>query len=446
MRGKDDWGASLENQLKCYVFLDTNSINSNSLTCLFGREDELSHLSKMARIVVPRTVLDEVLEHKRLYFEGNVRALEKNPLFRLIELDYSAFRKIDYDSLENRILKSCPIEYEIAEIQDPARAFRTIYNLALHNKAPFDKGTDKGFKDACVALAINDYLEAYPGADKVLVISNDSRLQDYFSNTSVNCVTDIQTAIEFISCNRKTSVAPADDGTYASKRCRQEGQTTASPEVIDSLINDLATSNSFATTHSIVDKYQEFDFTQAGNSAGKKILQSCVRNYQVRYILADEDVRCFILPVFKTYQHLLSNVDYSHFVNSAELPNERVDSEGNVQLSRSEKIAYGNFARDLVAHIQSRNYGSDISTDLIDIERSLTSLLPQQNIDEKSVSWQKIAEIFIKGGVSASSSPVSPEVLRSFLSLLHQSSPTKANAIMNALRFRLEDIDEDIPF
>ena len=62
--------------------------------------------------------------------------------------------------------------------------------------------------------------------------------------------------------------------------------------------------------------------------------------------------------------------------------------------------------------------------------------------------WKKgtVAPVFVKDGVTASSSIVKAGVLQTFLSLLQHGSDEKEKAIINAIAFRLEEVDLDIPF
>lgn len=181
-------------KVNCYAFLDTNIINSNSFDTLSGQPTELFRLAEMAKIVIPRTALDEPLEHKRRHFDNQMRAIKSNQIFRLAEIDREILDSLNYKTLEDHLLSICDIRYDIAELRDHAEIFKTIYDLALHNKAPFDKGSDKGFKDACVVISIEQYLETHPEAKKALVVSDDSRVQDHFNNgeAAINCVSSIE--------------------------------------------------------------------------------------------------------------------------------------------------------------------------------------------------------------------------------------------------------------
>lgn len=67
-------------------------------------------------------------------------------------------------------------------------------------------------------------------------------------------------------------------------------------------------------------------------------------------------------------------------------------------------------------------------------------------IGENAVSWRDVALVFVKDGVTASSSIVKAGILQNFLSLLQHGSNEKEKAIINAITFRLEDVDLDIPF
>ena len=134
------------------------------------------------------------------------------------------------------------------------------------------------------------------------------------------------------------------------------------------------------------------------------------------------------------------------FVDALGLPNERHDASGYVMLSRSERDAYNNFVQGLMSNIRSRDFDSSITTDATAIEDGLDRLIAIEAIDEHAVSWRDVALVFIKDGVTASSSIVKAEILQTFLSLLKHGSDEKEKAIINAIAFRLEEVDLDIPF
>ena len=181
---------------------------------------------------------------------------------------------------------------------------------------------------------------------------------------------------------------------------------------IKALINELNDSQSFLNTHSIVEKYKDTDISNLSPRDAKGVLDACIKNSQVSYILSDKDVKHFIQPIFIRYQKSLDTEEYSAFVDALGLPNDRLDAFGHVMLSRSEKDAYNNFAQGLVSHIQSRSFDSSISTDVDGIESQLNTLISLETIDETAVTWYDVALIFIKDGVSASSSKVALDTLQ----------------------------------
>lgn len=191
---------------------------------------------------------------------------------------------------------------------------------------------------------------------------------------------------------------------------------------------------------------KDTDISNLSPRDAKGVLDACIKNSQVSYILSDKDVKHFIQPIFIRYQKSLDTEEYSAFVDALGLPNDRLDAFGHVMLSRSEKDAYNNFAQGLVSHIQSRSFDSSISTDVDGIESQLNTLISLETIDETAVTWYDVALIFIKDGVSASSSKVALDTLQNFLSLLKHGSDQKKTAIINAISFRLEEIEQDIPF
>lgn len=433
-----------------YVFLDTNSINSTSFNALFGNRDALARLAEMARIVVPETVFSELLEHKKRHFFSKKDEARKNPLYQLAGIDTEPLEQIDYDELVSTMREECEIQFDIASIQNQADAFAKIKELAIHNNAPFDKGSDKGFKDACIVLEIDDFRKQHPGAKEVLVISKDTRVADYYNDEpEVVCIESVKALLRRLPSD--SAISDSDnDNLRDDKELPNQGNFQVSSGEIDlmatSLITELKTSGSFARTHNIVERFKGIDPAGVGRLAGKEILRCCIDNYQVYYVLSDRDVRNFILPFFELYQDLLNDEDYASFVDGASLPYERIDSEGHARLSRCEKEAYGEFVQALIAHIKLRGFDTVYISDSEEIKKSLSELINKFYIDEKLVNWQKVAHVFMRGDVVASVSPVNIDLLRGFMSLLQHSSKEKADAIVEALHFRLDEVEVEFPF
>ena len=150
--------------------------------------------------------------------------------------------------------------------------------------------------------------------------------------------------------------------------------------------------------------------------------------------------------IFLQFQQDLEYDTYFMFVDALGLPNERHDASGRVMLSRSERDAYNDFVQGLMSSIRSRDFESSITTDATAIEDGLDRLIALEAIDEHAVSWRDVALVFVKDGVTASSSVVKAGILQNFLSLLQHGSDEKEKAIIDAIAFRLEEVDLDIPF
>lgn len=437
---------------KPVAFLDTNSINSSSLDTLFGNADDLAKLELLAHIVLPSVVFDELIEHKKRHFDQERQKLMKNHLLPSLSGSREKLQELTFESYEMAMKANCPINYEVADIQNREAAMAHMYDLAIHNKAPFEENSDKGFKDAWVVMTVDEYLERHPEYDHALLVTNDNRMAEYFDNAAnrVTVVPNINEVLKVLSLRRSDAGDAKDDSSqvYISQSNDFNPSEDSKDNVnqVNALIDDLNNSRSFAETHAVVAKYKDVDFTNLSSREGRMILEACVANDQVSYILPDEDVDGFIRPLFLQFQESLGNDAYSMFVDALGLPNERHDASGHVMLSRSERDAYNDFVQGLMSNIRSRDFDSSITTDATEIEDGLDRLIALEAIDEHAVSWRDVALIFVKDGVTASSSIVKAGILQNFLSLLQHGSDEKEEAIINAIAFRLEEIDLDIPF
>lgn len=150
---------------KPVAFLDTNSINSSSLDTLFGNADDLAKLELLAHIVLPSVVFDELIEHKKRHFDQERQKLMKNHLLPSLSGSREKLQELTFESCEMVMKANCSINYEVADIQDREAAMAHMYDLAIHNKAPFEENSDKGFKDAWVVMTVDEYLERHPECD-----------------------------------------------------------------------------------------------------------------------------------------------------------------------------------------------------------------------------------------------------------------------------------------
>lgn len=424
---------------KPVVFLDTNSINNPSLVTFFGKTNELKKNASRVDFVLPRIVYNELIEHKRREFEKSLLQLQRSPLLPRIVEPTINFEGISFEQIISELEAECPVDFSIASLSNKEAIFDNICSLAIRNEAPFEKGTDKGFKDACIAYTILEYADSHPEADSIFLISHDSRLKDFFDRgTRVKTLSTLDELHGYISEQDKELRIQANNPIRS-----------ASPKIskkLDDLVKGLCNSSSFNATHSCISAIKDSG-GKITSEQGMALLKAAANNQQINWILIDEDVKGFILPIFNQYQELLDEHDYRAIVDAAGLPNDRVDEFGNVSLSRSEKETYDSFVDGLVSHIQSRDFGTSIATDYQEIEGELRDLLAKGEIDNRALTWEKLADCFIKNGsVIASSSSVSITPIKQFMRLMTSSSDRKRKAIMESIEARLEEVDEDFPF
>lgn len=430
---------------KIAVFLDTNQVRNSSINSLFGRIEELKELSEFATIFLPKVVLDEIMRQKERWYYSKYNDLVKNPLFQMLKEEASDISS--FTDIKKQVENDVSVPYEIWDISDRNYAFKGIYELAISNKAPFDKGSDKGFKDACIAFTVLDFLDNSEDYKTVILITEDSRLQDFFS--TVNEVEIFESINDLINHHEREKECQED---YFEKKCDNDQKlrneisagSNKVPHDIDlpTLIDQLRYSDSFQKTHSIIRKLSLYQNTIDRNDA-VRILNISVKNQQVSWVIGDEDVLAFLQPLFEKYGDSLSLEDYSTFVDAAGFFNDRTDSMGNFIFSRSENRIYNAFVDQLVSHIQSRDFLSSYEADVGKILLCLKSTLALATLDEKAANWNLLTGAFIIGKYTASSMPINKKTLSEFINYFESISEEKQEAVIHAIGKRLDEIDVD---
>lgn len=309
--------------MKPKVFIDTNIINSSSLSGpFFGQNKKLQELKKRADIIIPEIVKREILEHKRNNFEEKKSQLLGNELLPRIvknidDVDKTLRFDMEYCSSSN--------DFETVSIRDGDGFLKWAIPLALKHQAPFDSKTDKGFKDAIIAFCINEYLEHNPEIRKpVVLVSNDARLGEYFQNreNTVCVVKSFEELDEYLGQNSLTASRPGPGMNYFT----QNGNLSAPSSYLlkaRKLLTELRNSPNFASTHKIIAElapYRQYlrkeDFID--------ILQSALDNDQIMWVSQDEDVMRFLKPIFDEYGNKLNLDQYNDFVNRTQWPGYRL--------------------------------------------------------------------------------------------------------------------------
>jgi len=220
--------------------------------------------------------------------------------------------QFDEDALRN----DQSIPYVAIDVQDKARAFDEIRGLAVNHEAPFEvysvelgksktDNTDKGFKDAYIALTINQYVNSLSNGEKVFVLIRDRRFEEYLDkNDRVICVSNFDDFnARYQVPERRSATIQGTARIVPENKGRQE---------IKGLLTEFRNTPNFTSTHNLVIKL-------AAAAAANKltdddymdILVSTAQNNQIGWLLGDEDVRELILPIFKKHGERLNTEQYN---------------------------------------------------------------------------------------------------------------------------------------
>lgn len=419
------------------VFVDTNVVDGDkSFNHLLGNRRKLTDLAKSADLVIPKVVIDELINHKLHIYQSEKSHFVKSPFFSHVGIETAEIEKLEFESIKKQLLEDQSIPYKIASInKSKEEAFNKIYSLAIRNLAPFDKGSDKGFKDACIAICIECYLANEPNHEAFL-ITKDSRLSEYFASSKEIEVVNSETSI-LANSRRKATLSAANSNSNAQSPTRNEA--------LSARVDQLCNSKSFEETHYIVGELAHH-LDELGLDSINKIIESTIENNQISWIASDPDVREFIIPLFLKVETALDDRNYAKITDLLLMPNNRKDEYGRPQYSRQERASYEHFADALISHIGERHYLSSINTDPENIKAGLSKLLSDSSLDPKVSTWQDLANLFFDKGSYASTAPIDQNIVKDFLSLLKTSSDEKAGDIIESLKRRLESIEIDYPF
>lgn len=437
------------------IFLDTNTINSNSLLYLFGCQEKLERLSRTAKIVIPQVVFDELLEHKKRYFVEQKAKFSQNALMPHLDIDRDIVNRLSLDELITQIVEREKIPYITWDLSDYSGAFREAYRLAINNLPPFHEGSDKGFKDTCVALSVIDYLDTNQDIEQAYLITNDNRLRTFFlEEARITTLENIDDAIRAVapSIAIAADASPGSDGSIATKEEKGDGVAPDGEcldlEELTATINALCNSSCFQDTHSLIARL-ESNINHIKASQGVRLLKAALHNQQIGWILSDDDVKSFFAVLLQQFGFLLNSDEYSEFVDKAELPNDRLDNMGQPTFSKAERETYLAFVDGLISNIESRGWMSTICTDAQEVLPGLQQQINLASLDPNATSWLTLAHVFIQGSVKASARDFDLKKARRFVALLEQSSPAKQSAMMMAIASRLGNVEieyDDIPF
>ncbi len=303
--------------MKPNIFIDTTKArNDKGFDQLLGNRIEIEKFTEHCDVILPSMVIDEIIYQKKKFFEVSKNSFTNSHLYKKLPQKtkdhIDTHIQFDGDALRN----DQTIPYTTIDIQDKAAAFDEIRALAVKHEAPFEvysvelgknktDNTDKGFKDAYIALTIKQYVNSLPGEEKVFVLIRDRRLEEYLDkNDRVVCVSNFDEFNTWCSAaeGRHTSIT----GTariIPRTRVRQD---------IKNLLTEFRNSPNFEATHKLVAKLVLTDATNKFTDDDYiDILASTAQNNQISWLMSDDDVREFLLPIFKKYGEQLNAEQYN---------------------------------------------------------------------------------------------------------------------------------------
>lgn len=305
------------------VIFDTNFLYNKKASSFFGNRVELEKFEKIADIIIPEIVIEE-LEHKysRSFGQEKEKFL-KTLLPNIIEHNT---QEIVVETKIKEIIDNETITYQVIKLTDFS-ILPEMKELALKKLAPFEPtdGTDKGFKDTYIYFTIREYLQNI--SDKyVFVCVKDKRFKKAFE--SFPNIYAIESYQEFLDHRisqfqgdyflaklqenlgfkvEKNQVKDFwingdynqvvhienDDENFVVEVDTEEIVNVANVNQYKFLITNLINSGNFGTTHHNVaelEKYVSF-FNEVEI---KEILEVSYTNEQIRWVIKDEDVLLFI--------------------------------------------------------------------------------------------------------------------------------------------------------
>jgi rRNA-processing protein FCF1 len=164
--------------MKEKVIFDTNIIRNTEVNNFFGGREVLERFAKVADIVIPETVIQEIKRQKHKNLASNKTKFLNNPFHKLIGVSESDTKTFAIEEHIQSLMDAESILFETIDIKDN-NILPKIKELALNKEAPFEcsDNTDKGFKDALIYFSVLEYLQEVPNKN-VFVCAKDGRLKE----------------------------------------------------------------------------------------------------------------------------------------------------------------------------------------------------------------------------------------------------------------------------
>ena len=408
---------------------------------VFGNRAALSLLEKKYDLMVPSVVMEELLEHSKQVFYSQRDSIRKNYYAVQFMEEFNQIQRLEFDDFREELVHSETISYQVVNFENSELFMERFLERAIKHLPPFEEKSDKGFKDACIAHIVDTYVASH---GKAILITSDRRVAQYFAGNDLVIVVRDEKELKAYENEERALVGDeraAAEGVNSEDRMDAGFSIDSDKKEIERLIN----AKSFAETHSAIAKLRERTCTLTMNEE-REILRAAASNDQMLRIITDGDSADFIMPPFNKHSDCLSDSQYNVFVDSAELPNNRLNESGYYQMSRKEKLLYSKIVNGLVDRLISRSYDSAARHDYDEMLFELKELLRQSAIDENLLVWNKLARVFVSNGVVTANGLVNRSLLEGFVRMLDLSSKEKRDEVMRRVGQRIDESDFDITF
>lgn len=330
--------------IKYKAIFDTNSIRNDKLNEFFGSQKSLKEVSKFAEIIIPSMVYDEIKIQKEKHFIENKDKLIKNHLFSISNFEKDAI--IDFNDKLKNLKDNIDFQFNVISVEDKTKCLEFIKERAIYNKSPFDKGSDKGFKDCYIVYTVREYIEKNKSdSTKFILCTKDVRFKEAISELMKEI--EIVDSIDAIKSN---TIFEYKDNYFIEKLKNEFGLdlfsgdqikgvyfNTEYNDILEVVINDkehlvhvsereilgivlkndvdqsiqaFEKSPSFAETHLRVAQLKKY-YDYFGSVHIERVSIAVTKNSQICYIIQDDDIKEFLLDIKDFSEKVLDEKTYS---------------------------------------------------------------------------------------------------------------------------------------
>lgn len=334
---------------KVKIVLDTNSCRSAPADHkqFLGYKSELDRLATAAEIVIPSIVIDEISAQKNRALIKKKDEHLSNPFLFISGVDREQIKSISVENLVQQAKDAETINFTVRDITNKSAALAKIHDWSINKKPPFsasENGNDKGFKDAYIACTIEEILEECDDQYIVFMTKDELLSEKFRNNPRVKLIAEFHDAQNYI-------IDEFMDEYLREKIITELGMDEI--DIVDSWVNIdenwvININKSGVSTlviidsqaREILDTYENsmdffiHMFTDSGSFEQTHIAiselglmtpylrqkemiditQAAIANTQIAWISEDEDVRQFLIPIYKAVKELLDQDTRAAFI------------------------------------------------------------------------------------------------------------------------------------